>query len=362
MNIAFRVDASSTIGIGHFMRCLALAHELRKNGSYIRFVVRYLPKYLADVLSMDAIECIHLEDEANNFLNDLSYASWLGVSQEQDARSTMQSLSDRQWDWLIVDHYAIGAPWEQALRSVCHKLMVIDDLADRQHECDLLLDQTLGRTRSDYIRLVPDDCAVLTGPQYALLRPEFAEFRRYSLRRRTTSKIERLLVTMGGIDKGNATGKTLEALKDCSLPRECRITVILGLDSPWLSCVNDLAANMPWPTKVKVNVQNMAELMANSDLVIGAAGITSWERCCLGLPSLIVVLAQNQLEASVALKKSGCAKVLGTQDEISKNLRLLLQELTINQELAKMTQASYAITDGQGVNRIKRIILENYAQ
>jgi UDP-2,4-diacetamido-2,4,6-trideoxy-beta-L-altropyranose hydrolase len=359
MNFAFRVDASSTIGTGHFMRCLTLALELKKMSANIRFITRHLPSYLVSILKVNAIEHIRLESKITGYFGDLKHSSWLGVSQEKDANMTIQSLSDMQWDWIVVDHYALDIRWESTLNEVCTRLMVIDDLADRQHECDLLLDQNLGRIATDYSGLVSSNCIVLAGPRFALLRPEFAEFREYSLHRRTTSKIDSLLITMGGIDQDDATGKILEALKDCPLSNDCEIIVLMGADAPWLSRVKLLGTEMPWPTKVKVNVQNMAELMANSDLAIGAAGSTSWERCCLGLPTLIVVLAENQIKVADALAQNGCAKVLGPPDAISKNLRPLLHMLTI-EKLCQMTQSSSAITDGQGVDRIRHILLENH--
>jgi UDP-2,4-diacetamido-2,4,6-trideoxy-beta-L-altropyranose hydrolase len=313
--------------------------------------------YLVKGLSVDANE-ITFSDLAVSDKSD--YSAWLGSDWATDAAKTKLSIGESTIDWLIVDHYAIDMRWEQALRSICHKLMVIDDLADRQHECDLLLDQNLGRIAADYSPLVPSDCIVLAGPHFALLRPEFAEFRDYSLRRRTGSKIDSLLIAMGGIDQDDATGKILEALKGCSLPKDCEIIVIMGQDAPWLSRVNRLATEMPWSTKVKVNVENMAELMANSSLAIGAAGSTSWERCCLGLPAIIVVLAENQMKVADALFQNGCAKVLGPPNAISKNLRSLLHMLTIENNLHQMTQSSRAITDGKGVDHVKRMLLENH--
>lgn len=367
MRIIFRTDASIQIGTGHVMRCLTLADALTASGAECIFICREhkgnLIKqirqrgYLVMGLSADAIENTFSDLVASDKFN---HYGWLGSDWTTDAVETKLGIGESIVDWLIVDHYAIDAHWERALRSTCRKLMVIDDLADRQHDCDLLLDQNLGRITSDYSSLVPNDCIVLAGPHFALLRPEFAEFRDYSLRRRTTSKIENLLITMGGVDQSDATGKILEALRGCSLPDDCEITVIMGLDAPWLNHVNMLAVQMPWLTKVKVNVQNMAELMSNSDLAIGAAGTTSWERCCLGLPTLIVVLAENQIEVADSLAYNGCAKVLGTPDAVSKNLRSLLRMLTVDNEMYQMSQSARTITDGQGVDRIKRIILGNH--
>jgi UDP-2,4-diacetamido-2,4,6-trideoxy-beta-L-altropyranose hydrolase len=349
------------------MRCLTLADALKASGAECVFICRehkgnlieeirqrgYLVKRLPGDTSQ-----INLGASKDN--GKSAYYAWLGSDWSVDANQTKLGLGESKFDWLIVDHYAIDARWEHALRSKCRKLMVIDDLADRQHDCDLLLDQNLGRTTSEYSSLVPSGCEIIVGPRYALLRPEFAKLRDYSLRRRTSSKLENLLITMGGIDQGNATGKILEALQGCSLPENCEITVIMGSNAPWLKEVKLLAMQMEWPTKVSVNVRNMAELMSNSDLAIGAAGSTSWERCCLGLPTLILVLANNQIKVADALMKNDCALALGSLDGISKNLRPLLLMVTRNKELYRMTQSSRIIADGQGVDRIKYMLLNNH--
>lgn len=150
-----------------------------------------------------------------NTSSGLAHAHWLPVSQAQDANDTAQALADRTWDWLVVDHYALDARWEGKVRPSCRFLMVIDDLADRPHACDLLLDQTFGRKEEDYCSLVPANCRLLCGSNYALLRPEFAATRPYSLQRRIRPVLRELLITMGGIDKDNATGQVLLALRSC---------------------------------------------------------------------------------------------------------------------------------------------------
>src|SRR5690606_19557137 len=153
----------------------------------------------------------------------------------------------------------LDAHWEHALKPHYRRLMVIDDLADRPHECDLLLDQTYSRKAEDYHAWVPASTALLCGSQYALLRPEFAALRPYSLQRRAAPQLRGLLVTMGGVDKDNATGQVLEALSSCPIPVECRITVVMGATAPWLAEVERLAREMPWSTQVEVGVKDMAQ-------------------------------------------------------------------------------------------------------
>ncbi len=366
MKVLLRTDASLQIGIGHVMRCLTLADALRAYGAECTFVCREHPGHLlerirqrgfaAHGLSATSEDIVPIVTQAKTRTN---YSGWLGIDWSSDAAETRHVAGDTVMDWLIVDHYALDARWEKALRPTCHQLMVIDDLADRPHDCDILLDQNLGRAERDYPDLVPDHCALLMGPNYALLRPEFADLRDYSLRRRSVPKLRHLLIAMGGVDEADATGAILEVLKDCTLPADCSITVVLGPHAPWLERVRLLAAQMPYPTELRVNVCNMAQLMADSDLAIGAAGSTSWERCCLGLPTLIVTLAENQRQGAAALERSGCAMVLGNSDKISGNLRSMLSRLTTTRNLRQQSQASCSITDGQGASRVALVLAEN---
>jgi UDP-2,4-diacetamido-2,4,6-trideoxy-beta-L-altropyranose hydrolase len=367
MNIAFRTDASLQIGTGHVMRCLTLANVLRNAGVQCHFICREHPGHLIAQIQQQGFAVSVLSASADALLTDElaveeqpNYAAWLGADWATDAAQTKIGFGAATVDWLIVDHYALDARWEKALRSLCRKLMVIDDLADRPHDCDLLLDQNLGRDVRDYKQLVPEDCAVLAGPRYALLRPEFDALRDDSLRRRATPQLKHLLITMGGVDQADATGKVLEALRECPLPSDLRITVVMGQQAPGLQRVQLLAKLMPRPTEVKVNVNNMAQLMVDSDLAIGAAGGTGWERCCLGLPTLIVVLAENQRTGAAALEQSGCVKLLENVNAIPHDLRSMLSSLIATDALSQLSQRSCLVTDGQGANRVKDALRERY--
>jgi UDP-2,4-diacetamido-2,4,6-trideoxy-beta-L-altropyranose hydrolase len=365
MIIAFRTDASLQIGTGHVMRCLTLADALQAAGAQCCFICRELPGtliaqirqrgFLVSVLPAATEGLIIAEIAVDGQSN---YAAWLGADWATDAVQTKIGVGATTVDWLIVDHYALDARWEQTLRPLCRKLMVIDDLADRPHDCDLLLDQNLGRDAYDYNQLVPEGCTVLAGPRYALLRPEFVALRDDSLRHRAIPQFKSLLITMGGVDQSDATGKVLEALQDCQLPADLRITVVMGSHAPWLERVQLLAKLMPQPTEVKVNVNNMAQLMADSDLAIGAAGSTTWERCCLGLPTLMLVLAENQRSAAAALEQSGSVKLLDSLDAIPIVLRSMLSLVVTTDVLSQLSQKSCLVTDGQGASRVTNVLSE----
>ena len=365
MRIAFRTDASVQIGTGHVMRCLSLAKALREKGAICRFICRDHPGNLLDFIRQQGFEAEALpmpEDQqplGETEVPALAHAAWLGCDWTTDVAQTKAALGGTAVDWLIVDHYALDARWERALAENYCRLMVIDDLADRPHECDLLLDQNLGRTQDDYNGLLPARTATLIGPHYALLRPEFAQLRIESLARRAKPQLKQLLITMGGVDKDNATGRVLDALRSCVLPPDLQITVVMGPHAPWLKKVQEQAAQMPWPTQILAGVNDMARLMTGSDLAIGAAGGTAWERCCLGLPALVVVLAANQRAGAVALHKAGAAIALQSPGEIPHVMQNKLLDGAVAL-LQQMSLSAARLTAGKGVCQITERLMCQY--
>jgi UDP-2,4-diacetamido-2,4,6-trideoxy-beta-L-altropyranose hydrolase len=354
MKVCFRVDASLDIGSGHVMRCLALADALRLDGAHCHFLCRDLPGHLAAAIREHGFETTLLKPAGAAFAGAAgpAHAAWLGCPWEEDAAEVAPLLERLQARWLVLDHYALDARWEAALRRDGLRLMVIDDLADRPHACDVLLDQNLGRSAAQYRDLVPPHCRVLAGPAYALLRPEFGALRPRSLARRDGATLARVLVNMGGVDQFNATAAVLDALACSELSRQCAVSVVMGRNAPWIDAVRALAAGAARPIEVAVNVQDMARRMADSDLAIGAAGSTSWERCCLGLPTLLVVLAPNQADGAAALERAGAALALGTADQIGARLPAALRRIAEGGALAAMSMAARALVDGAGVQRV----------
>lgn len=355
--IVFRTDASLDIGTGHVMRCMTLAEVLRAHGANCRFVCRTLTGNLIDIIRKRGFIVHAIPNDPNWQVREREslHARWLGESWETDAEQTKLGVGKTAVDWIILDHYALDIRWESALRRHCSKIMVIDDLANRYHNCDLLLDQNLGRNSRDYVSLVPKHCTLLCGTKYAMLGTEFSAQRKYSLSRRLSPQLKHLLITMGGVDQNNVTGRVLDALRVCSLPSDSFISVVMGPCAPWLMQVRESAASMPWPTKVQVNVSDMARLMADSDLAIGAAGITAWERCCLGLPSLILTLAENQRMGAQALQKIGAAWCVETSD-LDRDLPKMLDTFYEVNTLRKMSEASAAICNGLGINHVVRYL------
>ena len=355
VRIVFRVDASTEIGTGHVMRCLTLAGALRSSGAYCHFICRELPgnliklirskNYTVDTLPITAT----YKPYTRKGETVLAHEHWLGSTQLEDVKQCLPILSDIRPQWLVVDHYALDATWENKTRDFCERVMVIDDLADRFHQCDLLLDQTLGRRKSQYSEFVPEHSQLLCGPRYALLRAEFSEWRSYSLQRRSSGRLQSLLINMGGVDKDNLTGVVLDTLKSFSGYGNHVIRVVMGGSAPWLKDVKVLADSMPVQTEVLVGVDNMAQLMAESDMAIGAAGATAWERCCVGLPSLMFVLAENQRLIARSLERAGAARVVDLQ---GLKAEIWGEDEAQNSTLAKMSARAASIVDGAGTKRV----------
>lgn len=366
MRIAFRTDASLQIGNGHVMRCLTLADVLHERGVQCFFICRPHAGNLIKLIVQRGHQVLvlpALRESACHKSSGIAHVDWLGTEWVNDSVDTQQvlsiSLGPQLLDWLVVDHYALDRRWEQAQRRRARRIMAIDDLADRHHDCDLLLDQNLGRTAQDYCGLLNPSTITLIGPQFALLRPEFYTMRSQSLARRTTNQqIKNLLISMGGVDKDNTTGQVLDVLKVCALPPDLQIKVVMGQHAPWLEHVKARAGHMQCKTQVMVGVSNIAKLMAESDLAIGASGGTAWERCCLGLPSILLVLAKNQLQGAVALKNAGAAIIVETQSQIVDFFRELQSECTAQAMLQKMSEAAAAVTDGYGGTRVADRIMD----
>jgi len=358
--VVFRVDASLDIGTGHVMRCLTLAEALReRHGTQCYFLSREHSGHLIDNIeargfrvhrlgSSDNVDrSAQVEDEPAPY-----HANWLGVDWRTDAEESASYLKCLAPDWLVVDHYALDAQWEIAACPPETRLLIIDDLADRRHCAHVLLDQNLGRRAEDYDKLVPSRCQLLIGPRYALLRPEFSHWRSRSLTRRSPQpNLARLLISLGGVDKDNVTGSVLHALRFSALPKACHITVVMGATAPWINEVKRLAAELEQSTEVVTNVNDMARRMAEADLAIGAAGSTSWERCCLGLPTLMMVLAENQRDIARELERGGASMTLD-QSIPGFNLELILSSVMNDRLLGTMSESAGNLTDGRGTCRI----------
>ena len=350
MSVAFRVDASSQIGTGQFFRCLTLADALTSSGRQVCFVSRQLPDELQQRLSERNIEFRKIGGAGSaEECHDLRHSQWLGTSQAQDAAETIQALSGIPFEWLIVDHYALDERWETALRAHVGSIAVIDDLADRSHNCDVLLDQNL-RADNPYAGRVPVGCKVLLGPTYALVREEFRQARPHVRPRH--GSVKRILIYFGGVDAGNFTGHAIEAVAGQKLA-ELRVDVIADLANQRREQIASQCTRHGFAFHVQTD--RMGELMAAADLSIGAGGAATWERCCLGLPTLVICAAENQKRQIEYAACDGLLFAPEPRGESTAFIRYHVQLLMDNPYLREaMSRAGLKAVDGEGVWRAVR--------
>lgn len=310
MRIAFRVDASGAIGVGHVMRCLVLAGELKNRGADTLFICRDFDGNLGQHIKENGHEIIFLKRPDGRkrkiIANEPTHAEWLGIGWEADSDETINSLRlHGTWDWLVVDHYALDSKWENSLRADVPNIMVIDDLADRMHDCDILLDQSYcGDNLERYNDLAPTACKSFIGVKYVMLRPEFIEARRTA--RSIRKLVKRIFINFGGADKPNATKVVLEVVKKV-VPSDVQIDVVVGMSNQHFDEIISIcseAANI----NLYKSCSNMAELMSKADLAIGCGGVTALERAYLGLPSLVISNADNQSQAVEDMAKKRYAR------------------------------------------------------
>jgi UDP-2,4-diacetamido-2,4,6-trideoxy-beta-L-altropyranose hydrolase len=354
MNVVFRTDASSIAGTGHVMRCLTLAKALRERGAEVSFVCREHAVHLGALIRemgfvvhlLDGCDGLDAAGEAS-----LAHADWLGATSGRDAAQTLAVVEamGAKPDWLIIDHYGIDEHWEKRLRPAVGRIMVIDDLADRQHDCDVLLDQNLvARMETRYRARVPAACKQLLGPCYALLQPDYAARHKHVIPRK--GAVRRILIYFGGADVDNLAGRSLDAF--LRLGREdIDVDIVVG-NGKHAEAIRRQAGDQP-NIHLHGRLATLAPLIEAASLGIGAGGSTSWERLCLGLPSIVIALADNQVPIAAELGKRGLACLLGFHQYID--------ETAITSKLAEIigdglnehwSQRCLSVVDGRGVQRV----------
>lgn len=353
----FRVDAAAHIGTGHLMRCLTLADRLADQGYDCHFLCRdHAPA--ADTLAAIRHTLHRIVPKAAPGENldqehaPPAHAHWLDGSQTADAAACIHLLNRlERVDWVIVDHYALDQVWERQIGAHCDAVLVIDDLVDRPHCNALLVDQNLGRKPDAYANLVSAATHCLTGARYALLRPEFANARPAALtRRQGVARPEHLLINLGGVDAGNYTPDLLRMAQGLW---PGRITVVLGHTAPGQATVQAMADAYANITLV-VGSNDMAGLLSDADVAIAAAGTSAWERCTLGLPTLMVQCADNQREVARPLHACGAALDLGAVAQLGRaQLSRALDSIREPARYRAMCDSAAGICDGLGALRVR---------
>lgn len=332
-----RVDSSLLIGSGHLVRCMTLARRYCRDGENAIFICRDLAGNMADLVQKNGFVLKMLPVSEGK--DDLTgYAKWLTVTQEQDALETIGIVKALgKVDRLVVDSYAIDVTWEKGLRPYVGEIMVIDDLANRQHDCDILLDQNFYLNKeSRYQGLVPEHCQLLLGPKYALLREEFYQVRK-SMRVRD-GHLRNILVFYGGVDATDETSKAIQALqnlRDTSVLRDVRVTVVVGASNERKEDIASRCKQVGF--RYLCQVSNMAELMAEADMMLGAGGSTTWERCFLGLPAIVTAIAENQVQICEDCAKEGLIFYLGYWDKVhQEDICRAINKLRVSSQLLSM--------------------------
>jgi len=358
MRVVFRADASVKIGSGHIMRSLTLAEALKENGVSVSFISRRQIGDLKHMVLNKGFRVSELPlpelgkyDNNKSFQNVDDYKDWLGVSEIEDAKETINAMENDEPDWMIVDHYSLGKTWEEHLRLHVKKIMTIDDIANRSHDCDLLLDQNYSRNGIDrYTNKISETASVLLGPRYALLQQEYAMVKE-SLRK-YDGTVKRMLIFLGGTDPQNLTGLALEALCQQNLT-SIFLDVVIGVNHPHAGEIRKRCKSRG-RTQCYTALPHLADLMARADLCIGAGGSTMWERLYLGLPTIVVSTGANEVPASKALGADGYIEYLGPASTVSAEIMVkkIMQMVNSPEVLVRQSVAGQKLVDGRGTQRV----------
>jgi UDP-2,4-diacetamido-2,4,6-trideoxy-beta-L-altropyranose hydrolase len=326
-----RADASSEIGTGHVRRCLALSGEFARRGVDVTFAATA---------------------ETYRTISREAFGACRLVTVSGDAERAAKELADCvSADFAIVDHYSLDERFESASRRFAATVAAIDDALPRRHECDLLIDATPGRTAGDWDGRVPADCEMLLGPQFALVGKSFRKLRPAALDRRKVASARSLLVNLGGVDPSGLTVPIVEGIAIAQKGKPLSVEIVLGASENALRpAVERIVTDAGLDAWIVGTVADMADPMTRADLAIGAAGSSSWERCCLGLPSVVVIAADNQRPNAKALADAGAAVVVEsvTACAVAEALVPLLDDAD---RLAAMSRAAAAMCDGGGIER-----------
>lgn len=325
MNVAIRVDASSVMGVGHFMRCFTLARQMQEFGAKIRFLCQQMPGPQQRQIIESGFELILFPKLAieRGESDELSHSKWLGgLSQKLDAKLTINELNDQTWDWLIVDHYSLDYRWESLLRRYVRQIMAIDDLADRDHDADILLDQNIYTDpEGRYRNRVSNNCQLLLGADHVLLRPEFSLRKSFLAER--SGRVQRIFVFFGGSDEHNYTEPIIDSLSRICAD-EIFVDVVVGDGHSRLSKIQEKCIQYKFQLYINVDAAKMADLMAIADLAIGAGGISTYERLYMLLPSLLIPTSLNQEEPLNAMRHMGLIRLFMNQFDFEMQLKNIL--------------------------------------
>ena len=345
--IFIRVDSGVEIGAGHAMRCLSLAQILKKMNFDLCFISKKTKGGISKLFADKGFPVYYIQDNHSK--------SKKSEIIKNDAKQTAKIVIKHQTksSWILVDHYDLDFKWEKILRKYVNKIIVIDDLA-RKHDSDLLLDQNYNKNlKTRYNKLVPKKSIKLLGPKYALLRDEFSILRKTVKPRKN---FKRILISFGGSDPTNETGKVLSAIKILKTNKQfLEVSVVLGKSDKNKHKIKQLCNSIP-NAKFYQNVYKIGKLMCKADLGVGAGGSTIWEQFCLGLSPIVSIVAKHQQETTEALAKNGYLINSGMAKNLSiKKYVEIFENLDIK-KLQKISKNSFKVVDGHGSTRVAKKI------
>lgn len=346
MNIAFRVDASGEVGAGHLVRCIALALGLKKMGHNCVFVSSAMDAGVRNLITDNNFDLLKF--------NLMKFKTKEGL-QSADYAATVSALSGKKIDALIVDNYDLDSSWESKIRSVIDNLLVIDDGPTRPHNCRILVDPNSGNSEKDYEKFVNKDCALLIGGKYALLREQFLEVKCKKIPLAIKSGQKKMLILLGGMALRNLMIRILECIEKINEAKDWSINIVIGYDLHQLKEFEGFSEKSTLKIRIYTKVSNMAELMAECDFIISAAGSTVWEICCLGLPSALLILAENQRRISEYMLQSGASREINL-GSLEADLKFLFNGMSQEEQVSMGHHAS-RIVDGHGVARVASKLL-----
>jgi len=338
--IVFRADGNVDIGLGHIMRCLTLAKIFSDSEYKILFICSKVSEFIGNVINSRNYK---LEEIEGTF-----------VSSFEDAKKSLKAIENINVEMLVVDHYALDSRWEKDLIDNVNKLMVIDDLANRSHHCDYLLDSSYGRLPDDYRKISNSNCKLLLGVDYCLLRPDFFSLRPAAIKKRkATTEIQSVLINFGGTDLQNLSIKTFSYLVESSYQGD--VHILIASSCQYLQEL--IAAEKKFNNlNLHIDEQQVAKLMLNADIAIGSVGTSSWERCCMGLPTIGVIVASNQNNIAQQLANIG-VMILSSRDDLRENINTYISEIDLV-TWHKISNKAFEVCDGIGALRVANTVLD----
>ena len=342
--IFIRVDSGQHIGYGHMIRCLALAGNL-KNFFNIIFLTTNYKGNINSLIKKNNYKLIQLKKTKTNQSK---------IKIKLDAEQTIKIINKigNEKSLLLVDNYELSSRWESMVKPFVNKIIVIDDLISRKHNCDLIIDQNLHTNMQKlYVNCLPKKCIRLFGPSYVILRKQFLQEKKFTKKRKLP--IKKILITFGGSDYQNHTLLVLNNLKNIDTKKT--VFVVVGKAHSNKKSIKSFCKKFPYFEYIE-QTNDMAKLIRMSDLSIGSGGTTTWERCFLGLPSIIIITSNDQKDIAHAISKNKCGINIGKINTSTKmNLNDIIQNFKSN-DFENMSKKCMNLVDGKGVIRITKEI------